>query len=43
MGGDGGEGWGGRLERERERERGVFMLFTKFGCMFFHALAFRFA
>ena len=40
MGGDDGEGGGeGRLERER----GVTMLFTKFGCMFSHALAFRFA
>ena len=43
MGGDVGEGGGGRLERERERERGVFMLFTTFECMFSHALAFRFA
>ena len=24
MGGDVGEGWGGRLEREREREREVY-------------------
>ena len=38
MGGDVGGG-GGRLERERR----VIMLFTKFRCMFSHALAFRLA
>ena len=32
-------GGGGRLERERR----VILLFTKFRCMFSHALAFRFA
>ena len=41
MGEDVGGGGGGRLERERERR--VIMLFTKFRCMFSHALAFRFA
>ena len=33
VGGDVGEGWGGRLERERERDvKSVFMLFTRFLC-----------
>ena len=35
--------WGGGGVRERGGGWGVIMLFAKFGCMFSHALAFRFA